>query len=308
MSFLSRRALKRLMNAWTIFDGRWRCSAGSVAVLILAASPPIVAQEPSLDIVLARAAAYVADFNRQFSAIVAEEEYVQDMTMTVAGQPRHSHRVLKSDLLLVRASDIDRYIDFRDVFEVDGMPVRNREERLAKLLREGGTSSARFRQIVSESSRYNLGLDERIQRTLNTPTLALHFLEASQRSRFKFKRTKERTVALNSADSRTVAGRPLFYASTELWVIEYREVEPGTVIRTPEGRDAPSRGRFWIEPSTGRVLMTELLVGSSRLRSTIDVTYQSDATIGLLAPVQMRERYEARNLVLTGTATYGNFR
>ena len=278
-----------------------------VASLLLVASLPGAAQQPSLNTVLDRASDYVADFNRQFSAMVAEEEYVQDMAGFVGGQPRNGHRLLKSDLLLVRASDTQRYMDFRDVFEVDGRPVRDREQRLTNLFLEDGSNSGRFRQIVDESSRYNLGRAERILRTVNTPTLALHFLDQSQRSRFRFNRTNDRNAALGGREDRT-DGRPLFSTSTELWVIEYREVVPGTIIRTPEGRDAPSRGRFWIEPSTGRVLMTELLVGDGQLRSTIDVTYQSKDTIGLLVPVQMRERYEAKNLLLTGTATYSNFR
>ena len=41
-------------------------------------------------------------------------------------------------------------------------------------------------------------------------------------------------------------------SATAVWVIEYQEVEKQTMIRTTNGRDLPSRGRFWIEPATGR--------------------------------------------------------
>jgi len=277
-----------------------------VVAFLLPAFGLTAQQQPSLNTVLDRASDYVADFNRQFSAIVAEEEYEQYLA-DVGQQPHNSHRVLRSDLLLVLASDVHRYVDFRDVFEVDGLPVRDREERLTKLFLEGGANSGRFRQIVDESSRYNLGRAEGMVRTVNAPTLVLRFLEASQRSRFRFNRTNDRKVALADREIHD-GGRALFSASTELWVVEFREIVPGTIIRTPEGRDAPSRGRLWIEPSSGRVMMTELLVRDSRVRATIDVTYQSKDTIGPLVPVQMRERYEAKDLLLTGTATYSNFR
>src|SRR6266851_3578996 len=84
------------------------------------------AQEPSLADVLSRAAAYVTAFQRQLSGVVAEETYVQDVHETPVLGPRPqfrpgvAHRELKSDLLLVKPEKADRWIQFRDVFEVDG--------------------------------------------------------------------------------------------------------------------------------------------------------------------------------------------
>jgi hypothetical protein len=62
--------------------------AGLVVLL-----PPVAAgQEPGLDTVIARAAAYVADFKRQLSGIVAEETYVQHVSrqsyVQSRGEPR----------------------------------------------------------------------------------------------------------------------------------------------------------------------------------------------------------------------------
>jgi hypothetical protein len=102
----------------------------------------------------------------------------------------------------------------------------------------------------------------------------------------------------------------VFRVSTEVWAVQYQEVKRGTVIHTTRHRDLPSRGRFWIEPSSGRVLMTELVAGNREVRATIDVSYQSEPLLGLLVPIEMREWYD--NL-RTGShaeavAAYGRFR
>ena len=104
----------------------------------LALAPVAHAQEPSLDVVLARAGEYVTEFRSQLSGIVSEERYEQRArTPTGALQGLRSYEnddvVLKSDFLLVRPPGSDRDIEFRDVYEVDGRATRDREERLMRL-------------------------------------------------------------------------------------------------------------------------------------------------------------------------------
>ena len=194
-------------------------------------------QEPTLSTVLTRAGAYVMVFQRQLSGIVAEERYVQDVKGPSAFTYRTNapvSRDLISDLLLVRPATADRWIQFRDVFEVDGEPVRDRSERLMKLFVEPTLSTAtQVQRIIDESARYNTN-----------------------------------------------------------------------------GRDLPSRGRFWIEPDTGRVLMTELITEDAAIRVVIDVSYQSEPLVGLLVPVEMHERYDLHSdgSRVAGRATYGRFR
>ena len=100
----------------------------------------------------------------------------------------------------------------------------------------------------------------------------------------------DRTLAITRTPREPSAN---FTIATEVWVVEYREVQRKTLIRTSTGRDIPARGRFWIEPATGRVLMSELTADSSAVRATIDVSYQSEPLLGYLVPIEMRERYEA---------------
>src|SRR6187402_3434014 len=116
------------------------------------------AQEPSLDVVLARAAAYVADYQKRLQGIVAEELYIQNYTRTTrAGRLAREGRQLRSDLLLVKVEGAERWLQFRDVFEVDRRPVRDRDQRLYKLFVDAKADArAQAQTVQEESSRYNL--------------------------------------------------------------------------------------------------------------------------------------------------------
>jgi hypothetical protein len=290
------RRLKRVLGQWV-----------AVAVVVWMAAPAGAADEPALAAVLERAAAYVTDFHRQLSSIVAEERYVQDAYPT-AGRDTESgavHRVLKSDLLLLKPSGADAWMTFRDVFDVNGEPVRDRKERLSQLfLQRTPSTDAQIRRILDESSRYNIG---DIRRNVNTPTYPLLFLEAANHFRFKFKVTSDRRPGTEPAHP---AADGAFRVSTEVWVVAYEEKERGTMIKTDGQKDLPSKGRFWIDPSTGRVLMSELIAQNRRLRATIDVSYQSEPMLGLLLPIEMREWYDNMRTRshIRAVATYGRFR
>ena len=114
-----------------------RAGAAAVAVIVCAAAPSR-ADEPTLATVMQRAGAYVLEFQRQLCGIVARERYVQKVESYLSHR-----RELVSDLLLVRPVGADRWVQFRDVFEVDGKPVRDRNDRLTKLFLEPTESIAR---------------------------------------------------------------------------------------------------------------------------------------------------------------------
>ena len=278
-------------------------TGGIAAALVahLAAQPP-----PALATVLDRAGAYVLELQRQLSAIVAEEDYVQNVRVasvgistTRSGLPVVRHRELKSDLLLVRPVGADRWMQFRDVFDVDGRPVRDRSERLMKLFVSPSSATAnQAEQIAAESSRYNIG---NLQRTVNVPVLALTILEPRHQSRFVFKRIAK----VADAQVRSAAA-----TAKAVWLIGYREVERQTMIRTTNFRDMPARGRFWIEPDTGRVLASELIAEDLFVRGAITVGYDLEPTLQVMVPIQMQERYDLRRgpSPVTGEANYRSFR
>jgi hypothetical protein len=267
------------------------------------------AQQPALATVLQRAADYVADFHRQLASIVAEERYVQDWISfrpRVEGIRGLEHRELRSDLLLVRPGGDAGWMEFRDVFDVDGRPVRERSERLLKMFLEPSPSTAgQISRILNESARFNIG---DVQRNVNTPLFPLQFLEAANQRRFKFKQTRDRLPQTTTAAA--TPGDAAFRVSTEVWVIAYDEKRPGTMIRTARLKDLPSHGRFWIDPASGHVLMSELMVDNREVRATIDVSFQSEPLLGLLVPIEMRERYDGKRSgsLVEGRATYGKFR
>jgi len=263
----------------------------AAALLLACAAAPARAQEQTLANVLAKVGAYVLEFQEQLSGIVSRERYVQKVDSAVGHR-----RELMSDLLLVRPVGAERWVQFRDVYEVDGKPVRDRNDRLAKLFLEPTASIAeQIDRIVADSTRYNIG---DVQRTVNAPVLALVILDPKQQSRFRFSR------ALHPQPQRGFADLP-----RSAWAIEYQEMEPQTIIRTTFGQDMPTHGRFWIEPDAGRVLMTELIAQDAVLRGAIVVSYRSEPGIGFLVPAEMRERYDPRGgYRVEGTATYSNFR
>jgi hypothetical protein len=275
-----------------------------VAIAIGVVAAGVRADEPTLADVLARAGAYVTSFQRQLSGIVAEETYVQDvhdppqMGPRPQFQPGVGHRELKSDLLLVKPEKADRWIQFRDVFEVDGKPVRDRSERLIKLFVEPSASTAsQAEQIVTESSRYNIG---NILRTINVPVFALLVLDPARQPHFTFTRANGGSPGI---------GRDM-KAPDGAWVVKYEEAAIDTLITTAFGRNLPCHGRFWIDPATGRVLMSELIAEDFQVSGTIVVKYQQDLVGDALVPVAMHERYiERRNGVRTeGDASYARFR
>ena len=276
---------------------------GLVAVLRPAA------QAPSLDEVLKRSADYVSEFRKQLSGIVAEETYRQELTATsrisnslLVNPPR----VLKSDLLLIKPGDADRYVELRDVFEKDGEPVRDREARLEALLRDAsGTAGGRIADIIAESAKHNIG---GVQRNINTPLMALQFLDSDYQPRFRFRHVDKQKPVFKDERDKAINETPVFRVSTEMWTIEYQERDRHTVIRRPDGRDLPAHGRFWINPANGAVLISELIVDGGGVIATVTVSYQSEPLMGFLVPIEMRETYVRPGERISGHAVYSKFR
>ena len=273
------------------------------AMLAVALLP---AQEPAFAVVMARAADYVGRYRTQLRGLVAEEHYRQNLMSTAPGRvglnarrgPPREGRELKSDLLLVKLADGDLWMQFRDVFEVDRKAVRDRDQRLVKLFVEANADAhAQAIQIQQESARYNLGP---VMRTINVPIMALQFLERNVQPVITFKRGKAGNVsrfeALADADA--------------IWMIEYREEQRDTMVKGPNNRDIPSRGRIWLDSRNGRVLQTELISEDTDLRADITVSYRHEPGVDLLVPGEMREIYVVRrsDLRIDGRATYGKFR
>jgi hypothetical protein len=262
--------------------------------------------EPTLADVLQRAAAYVAEFQVRLSKIVAEEAYVQDWRSAGPNGRSFGRRELRSELVLIKPAGADAWAEFRDVFEVDGRAIRPRDGRLEQMLREpAAAASMHVSRILADSARFNIG---DVDRNVNTPLFSLRFLEAGNQTRFRF--TRSAVAAPRPTASSPGPEDTVFRVSTEVWVVAYEEVRRGTMIRTARRKDQPARGRFWIEPATGRILVSELVLDDRTVRATIDVSFQSEPLLDMLVPIAMRERYDGKKTgsIVEGRATYGRFR
>jgi hypothetical protein len=124
---------------------------------------------------LAKSSAYLEAYDRQLAAVVAVENYR-------LSAPGRSDRSLKSDLMLLDLGNSNR-VEFRDVFEMNGSPVRDHAARLQGLFEHPDPDLLRQAQrIANESASYNIG----VHRNINVPTMALTYLIASNQARSTF--------------------------------------------------------------------------------------------------------------------------
>jgi hypothetical protein len=263
------------------------------AVSAFVARPGQQRAAPSGDIlpVLLKASDYLAGYVKALSSVVSEEHYHQ--VLTRKGDSRSAGnrvlRTLQSDYLLVAVSGSGGWMPFRDVYAVDGEAIRDRSERLLKLFVEAPPDAyVQALRIREASSRYNIGIGSR---DTNVPTFALQVLTGEWRSGFSFRLAGQERVD-----------------ETDAAVVEYHETASPTLIAGQFGEDVPSSGRFWIDPSDGRVLRTLLETRPFGGVNTIEVRFRFEPALGLLVPAEMIERRRADWETLEGRATYSNFR
>ena len=280
-------------------------TVSGLALLALAIARGTVATEPSLVDLLRSAGEYVVGYEDSFRVVVAEEVYVQRLRVSPSG-PVQSTRRLSSDVVFLRApgTALPWWL-LRDVYEVDGRAVRDRQTRLEKLL-VGATADglSRARAIADDGARFNLGHS---YRNYNVPTLVLAFLHPSVQPRFAFE----------GKGTATIEGR-MFVE------IAFRELGAPTVVRGPDSHpDVLAAGRVWIhEGSDGTVGRTELVLdvpGDGTLTHAVLTTeYRPYPALALWVPIEMRDRLQTELVgargrsgsveVVEGLAAYTAFR
>ena len=209
-------------------------------------------------------------------------------------------RTLRSDLVFVRLPGPLPWGTFRDVYEMDGQKVRDRERRLEKLFFAPQASD--FEQaeaILNESSRYNLG---RAYRNINVPALGLLFLRPENQKRLAFKRK----------GTRTIAG----FSTVE---VAFEEKTSPTLVHDRWNNDVPASGRFWIDETRGSVLRTEIDYDletekskhspDSWERGLVSTEYRREIGLECFVPDTMTELYNFRGLGrIDAVARYSKYR
>ncbi len=260
-----------------------------------------------LDAALGTAAAYLDRYEHRISAIGAEEQYEQ-MVVPPGGivmgdlrgrqsAPPPITRKTRANVMTISLG-ARGWVTFRDVFELDGRPVRDREERLSRVLQNVTADSLeQARRIAAESARYNLDPEPtHINRTINVPMTALLYLRGANQARSSFR-----------------LGKPERVGGVDCKTLQFTEESLPRLIRTTD--DAPAQGTFWIDMTSGQIVMSELTmesqgIGSPAVRSRTTVTYGRVDKLDLWVPVVMEESYEVRTTrqLVTGRATYSDFR
>jgi len=249
-------------------------------------------RDAELQLAMGRLVDYVEAYERQYSGLVAEEEYRQSAS-------RKSVR-LRSDYLLVKPERSDQWVSFRDVYEVDGVAVRDRDDRLRRLFLEPGVQlQTQLAAIQAESARYNIGA---VERNINVPLFPLRFLTPENRPRFRFK----------TAGRRESAG-------VDVWRIEFEERARPTIVSDLQDRDVPVKGWFLVDQTTGAIVESCTTLAEHGSSGEIVVSFRRDPALGMWVPVKMKETYQSfgqgsvragisMQPFLEGTAIYSKYR
>src|SRR4051812_11118340 len=248
-----------------VLDKRAAGSAVSAAAAAPAAPAPLSPE------VRARTAGYVHAFVHGLANVVGQEDF------ELAGPNRR----VTSDFLLVQhpASPGD-LLTYRDVTQVNGTPVPDRQQRLEELFLQPAA-------LGGDKRRQNPPAAPPQGAPVLNPIFVLAFLQADFQARF------ELTVIDAGPDW-----------PQEVKAVRFLEVARPTILRAGmRGElDVPVRGTAWVEPLTGRVLQTDLMVPSGKSTINIVTKFTLDPRLQIMVPEQMRTENPR------GVATYSNFR
>src|SRR5262249_48077660 len=275
---------------------RSRAWSPLLLLALFAPHPAARADTPSLKDVIKRVEAYVDVYGQKASIVVATEQYRQESHGNTSVE--HGERDLVADFALVKVEAANTWMGFRDVLEVDGKRVQDREDRLARVLMASAGRVDEAIRLNTESARFNIGP---FLRNFNVPTTALFFFNSENHRRFKF-----------SAKS---------VAADGTWEIAFHETQEPTLIHTPDWRPVPTEGTIWANPADGTVVRTVLKVGGAgqtarpgtRGAGSVDVTFQRVDTLSMWLPATMDETFQTNGTtseweLVKGHAVYSNYR
>lgn len=236
---------------------------------------------------LRRAEQLAATYQEDLASFVADESYSQHQLVGRAQR----HRRTRADLLVLQATGSLRWAALRAVYEVDGKPVGDREQRITSLFADAVDGKARAAALLEESARYNIGS---VTRTVNGPTFALAYLHNTGGPRLRATRVRREDGQVR---------------------VDFVEAVRPTLTRTSNDRDLPAEGSVWLSADGDQLVRTELKWKvppdpSKRFPTavTVRVTYAPDPRFGSMVPVEMREQYISEQERIWCTARYANVR
>jgi len=275
-----------MIGRWTA--GLLACATAGTAVLPAQQPDRASAPDTSPKAVLAKAAAYVTEYQTAWKYLIADEVNIQ----LVSGEEGQAlaRRQTSGDFFLSYVQAEGRWLSVRDVAAVDGVPVQDRED-LRELLRLG--SYARIgRMVADRNARYNVG---GIQRNFNDPMLAMVILSDRHRDRFRFKRAGVVTTA-----------------GASLVTLTFTEQDRPTLVRGADGSPVPASGVLVIEADTGRLRRSTITMKAGSITASLTAVFDRNDPLDLWLPSTLTERYEGtvrgRRELVTVESTYTNYR
>jgi hypothetical protein len=258
---------------------------------------------PPVEDLLANAAAYVEQFEKDFAFVVSDEDYQQRIGIRPIGMlPPDKVRITRAEVVFLWLPHEQLWLTARNVRTLNGKNVAGSETAVQEALADDGGRVARLRQLRAQSARYNIGP---MLRNFNDPTLTLQFVGARLQSRFSWAVEERETID-----------------GHQTWRLKFTERQRPSLIRRGT-EELPATGRMWVEASSGRIHKTRLDVTDKELRARaiLDVTFERDDRLGMLVPNRMEENYEQEQSAGLGVitrrgpsepikavATYSNFR
>ena len=245
-----------------------------VVIELLCAGQAVRAQSVDLNELRARVANAALRLITQLSDVVTEEEY--DQRFTISKRKRH----LTSDFLLVSYPGRKELVMvFRDVREVDGKPVRDKQDRITKLFLEPFNNAIRRAQDIHRD-----GLRHSVDNgRLMDPLQVITYLQSQYQGGFTF-----------SLGDRTPSLGP-----------DIREI---TLTPTPARGKLAKPARAWVSAATGEVVKTEVRSGFGARAEFTTTTFGLDPVLKIRVPLEMKDelpRVSGDDFI--GTATYSNF-
>jgi hypothetical protein len=276
---------------------RFECIASLVVATLLGAAVSASAQsKPDLGQLLDRMAAYLTDYETRLSSVVADERFSQRVVYTRAstdGVPETSdeQRRLESEIGFIRLPGDSVWLGFRDVRRINGREVARRAQSVSDVLASATDVMTKARAIAEASAAHNLGTP----RTTNVPTAALEIIHPRNYAAHQFEMRGEDTVR-----------------RTRVAVIGFTEVRRPPLVTNLAGKELVSRGRIWVDPTTGAVWRVEWIYApAAGVPSSLRVEFDTHDTLGVLVPLEMREEFRSFGGIEAygnGVAQYSNFR
>jgi hypothetical protein len=247
------------------------------AALSLGAVLAPEAQRPpdntSLDAVVSAAAAYVKDYQRALTTVLADEDYQQQVvTQTPLDRSMPRTRRLRSEVFFMFAPASGDWMAMRDVVSIDGKSLAERPN-LREALRTLPPIEV-ARTFKSYNSRFNLG---KAARNFNEPTLSLLLLDDRYRANVKFTR---KSVERRADGTWVTMG----FSET---------LGPQTLVRDLSLQPVVSKGEFVVDAATGRVRRAHMVTTFGEMTAQLTTTYRPDERLAMWVPATFEERYQS---------------